>query len=134
MYDEFTLQDMMSYSPEYNPKNKRNPLPRPDFVIKEKGATIAILDAKYRDLWKKRLPREMLYQLGRYALVHNNVKNSTILYPTMSDDASEEKILINDPVSRSFQGSVTVRPVCVHQLDDLIQMQTSRSNNRIKEK
>ena len=118
----------------YNPNKKGDPLPRPDFVINEKGATIAILDAKYRDLWEKRLPREMLYQLGMYALVHNDVRSSTILYPTMNDDASEEKILINDPVSGSFHGSVTVRPVCVHQLDELIQMPVSRSTNRIKEK
>jgi 5-methylcytosine-specific restriction enzyme subunit McrC len=133
IFDELSLQGMMSYAPEYNPKNKRNPLPRPDFVIKDKGATKAILDAKYRDLWEKTLPREMLYQLGMYALVHNNVRGSTILYPTTSTEASEERIIINDPVSRDFQGSVTIRPVNVHQFDDLIQLPTSKPNSRMKE-
>ena len=130
--DEYSLKGMMSYAPDFNPNNRKSPLPRPDFIVKKDNKTIAILDAKYRDLWINPLPREMLYQLGMYALVHNDLKKSTILYPTVSSNASTEKIIINDPIKRSYQGSVSLRPIDIFKLEDMIQLPATVANNRIK--
>jgi 5-methylcytosine-specific restriction enzyme subunit McrC len=132
IFDEYSLKGVMSYSQNFNPKPRNDPLLRPDFIIKEGKATIAVLDAKYRDIWEKGLPREMLYQLGIYALVHSNVKGSTILYPTTHENASEERISIHDPISRDNLGKVTLRPIHLNQLNDCILMPSSKLNDRIK--
>lgn len=44
------------------------PRPRPDVVVEEGGRSRAVIDAKYRDLATRGVPREMLYQLSVYAL------------------------------------------------------------------
>ena len=119
---EHSLTGMLGYSASHNPQKRRAPLPRPDFVVQENGKSISILDAKYRDLWEKTLPREMLYQLGMYALVHSEIKESTILYPTMNPLASEMRININDPVKRIFQGCINLRPVLVQRFTDLTKL------------
>ena len=61
--DEESLYGMMRYAPAHNPRGKRSPAPRPDFIVRRGGKVVAMLDAKYRDLWEHDLPREMLYQL-----------------------------------------------------------------------
>ena len=84
------IEDMMVYVD--NPRKRLPPNPRPDFVIKKGRKIVAILDAKYRDLWEKPLPPGMLYQLVMYALSQDNCNCATILYPTMLGDAQEAKI------------------------------------------
>ena len=66
--DEKALRGMMRYHPAFNPRQRRSPTPRPDYIISQNKSIQAILDAKYRDLWEKHLPREMLYQLVVYAI------------------------------------------------------------------
>lgn len=71
-----------------------------------------LLDAKYRDLWERNLPREMLYQLAIYAVSGIGDKTSTILYPVMSDEPKIQKIDIRNPISPdSLKGEVLANVV-----------------------
>ena len=66
----------------------------------------AIVDAKYRDLWERPLPREMLYQLTLYALSHGDgVREAIIAYPTLADEAREQAVVLREPRT----GAVTAR-------------------------
>jgi len=118
--DEYKIRGMMSYVPGYNPKNKRAPTPRPDYVIQKDSRIISMLDAKYRDFAEKTLPREMLYQLSIYALSQSAGGIATILYPTGITGAMEERIQIKDPMSGDSLGQVILRPVNISYLDEII--------------
>lgn len=109
--DEYSLRDLMKYDPEFNPKCRQPPTPRPDYVITQNGKIKAVLDAKYRDLWQKPIPREMLYQLVIYAISHSKTPRSTILYPTMNNFAKEARIDISDLSYGNQIGQVCIRPV-----------------------
>lgn len=116
------LGGVMAYDAAYNPKRRIAPTPRPDYAIMHQGEVIAILDAKYRDIWEKSLSRDMLYQLALYALTHKK-RLATILYPTVSAGAKEERIVIHDPLTQRHQGTVITRPVNLMDLAGLITAQ-----------
>jgi 5-methylcytosine-specific restriction enzyme subunit McrC len=116
------LQDIFEYEPEFNPRSRRAPRPRPDLVVLQSGFATQLLDAKYRDLWEHPLPREMLYQLSIYTLSHIGKGTATILYPTTSP-AREARIAIRDPVGGQRRGLVTLRPVRLDELTELLTMQ-----------
>jgi 5-methylcytosine-specific restriction enzyme subunit McrC len=121
--DEFRLHDMMKYQPGKNPQGHLSPCPRPDFAIFKENTLMRLLDAKYRDLWAKPPTRDMLYQLSIYALSQEPGPKSqaAILYPTFNRSAKEAIIVINDPVTTCPRGMVTMRPVNLAILDELIQ-------------
>ncbi len=83
------------------------------------GKSVAVLDAKYRDLWEHKLGRDMLYQLALYAAVQPS-RIATILYPCTDANAKEARIDICDPVLQSQVAQVRLRPVNLSKLESLL--------------
>jgi len=128
--DEYGLKNMMYYLPGYNPLKKKAPTPRPDFLVQKSYRAVAVLDAKYRDLWELSLPREMLYQLAIYALSQKDLRQAAILYPSLNPLAQEARVVINDPMSGKRLGLVTLRPVDLLVLEHLIRLPNSLKTAR----
>ena len=120
--DEYRLKGMLSYVPGFNPVNRRSPEPRPDYIIQQDSNILAVLDAKYRDLFVKSLPREMLYQLSIYALSQISGGEAVILYPALSDAIQEARIEISEPLHGIRKGMVILRPINLLSLNNLINM------------
>lgn len=118
--DEYRIKGMMSYVPGYNPRNRKAPTPRPDYVIQKDSKILAMLDAKYIDLAERSLPSEVLYQLSIYALSQNEGGRAAILYPTDVTEMAEERIQIKDPISGEGRAQVILRPVNITYLDEMI--------------
>jgi len=127
--DEHGLKGMMKYNPKFNPQRRQSPIPRPDFVVMQKGKLCSILDAKYRDLWEKQLPREMLYQLVVYAVSNPNQPQSSILYPTTNINAKEARIDISDPIFGGQIGQVCLRPIHLPSVVELVSSGSVKSRN-----
>lgn len=111
--DEYPLMHMLKYNNEFNPKGSPPPTPKADYVIEQYGVIKAILDAKYRDLWRNKLPREMLYQLVIYAISQSKNPQSTILYPSTDSNAKEARIDVADVLYGKHIGQVCIRPVYI---------------------
>jgi len=119
--NEHRLKGMFAYTQSGNPRGRRAPMPRPDFVILSGNEVVSVLDAKYRDLWEQSLPREMLYQLAMYALGHSGSdRRAVILYPTLEGGMVEQAIALNDPVHEAEQARIVLRPVDLLKLEELI--------------
>lgn len=109
--DQYKLNDLFLYNPDFNPRNFKSPTPRPDFALISEGKLVKILDAKYKDLWGERIPSNMLYQLAIYAMNVDGNKEATIIYPSVSDTPSVQKIDIRNPISNSRLGEVILQPI-----------------------
>ncbi len=119
--DEHRLKEIFEYDRANNPQRRRAVVPRPDFAVITGGKVIEFLDAKYRDLWETRLPRDMLYQLAIYALSKNSgAPRSTILYPTLATDAVEQVVLLKDPIFGHRRAEIVLRPVNLLEMEGLI--------------
>jgi 5-methylcytosine-specific restriction enzyme subunit McrC len=127
---QFGLSDVFRYEATFNPRQKRTPTPRPDFVVWRQGRLAAIADAKYRDLWEHELPRDMLYQLTIYALSQRSCTRATILYPTNSTAAREARIAVNDPLTSEVRGEVCLRPIVISEFSDLVAARRTATANR----
>lgn len=114
--DQFSLHHMYTYTRNQNPKNRRSPTPRPDFAIVKSGKAVKLLDAKYRDLWEHSLPRDMLYQLSMYALSSDADKVATIIYPTLNEHATPQKININNPTTGEYMGAILLKSLNMNYL------------------
>lgn len=125
--DEHGLKGMMRYNPKFNPQRRQSPTPRPDYVVTQQGTICSILDAKYRDLWNKHLPREMLYQLVVYAISHHQHPQSSILYPTTDAKAKEARIDVTDPLFGRHIGQVCLRPVLLPLLEKMVTSKASQT-------
>lgn len=129
--DECRLNELFQYDSERNPRKRRAPVQKPDFVIRRDRKIVAILDAKYRDLWEKPLPRDMLYQLALYALAQKGIeRKAVILYPTLAANASDQAIHLREPVTGATQAEVILRPVKLIELEKLLRSEDWQSNKR----
>jgi 5-methylcytosine-specific restriction enzyme subunit McrC len=119
--NEKTLRGVFSYDAANNPRHCSSPKLRPDFLVLRNQRVVAMLDAKYRDLWARNLPREMLYQLALYAMGQEGVdRRATILYPTLDDAARQQVIFVKDPLCGTSKAQVIMRPVNLLKLDLLL--------------
>ena len=117
--EEHALRQLIRPDPEYSPRRRGGHIPRPDFAVFQRRRLVTYLDAKYRDIWEKGLPREMLYQLALYASAHEG-RTSAILYPTEHPEASEERLHICDMQNASIVSTVALRPVNMAELGRLV--------------
>jgi len=128
--DEYTLHELFAYTPGFNPQRKYAPKPRPDFAVMKGSRVVCLLDAKYRDLWERNLPREMLYQLSIYAVSGIGNNTAKILYPSMSSEAKLQKIDIKNPATGSKYAEVMLQPVSLPLVAELLNLS---SKVKIKE-
>jgi 5-methylcytosine-specific restriction enzyme subunit McrC len=127
--DEQVLKGMFVWETNMNPLRRRAPAPRPDFLVKDGNSVVAILDAKYRDLWKTQLPREMLYQLALYALSCKSVtQEAVILYPTLDIIAREQAVALLDPHGGSNLARIVLRPVDLNLLATVVGTKRNSAN------
>jgi len=118
--DQFQLRDMMQYVRSFNPKGRKSPRPRPDYVVRKGSTVVRILDAKYRDLWERDLGQDILYQLSIYAMSQKPGMEAVILYPSAEGPRPEARIELRDPVYGGRRAEVVVRAVDLARLEGLI--------------
>lgn len=119
--NESGIRNLFGWLSTANPRGWRDPIQRPDFTIRDGAATIAVLDAKYRDLWLRPLPANMLYQLALYAVAYPSTgSKSAILYPTSDRSACEQVIELRSPVGSARLALVVLRPVHLGELRDAL--------------
>jgi 5-methylcytosine-specific restriction enzyme subunit McrC len=128
--EEFALRGVFRRSPE-SPRRRAVPRLRPDFAAFTNGRLTMFVDAKYRDLWEKPLPPEMLYQLSIYAMSQGG-RTAAMLYPTHDEEAFEERIDIEDPVTESLRATVALRPVPLRILEELISAPPSAGRQALR--
>lgn len=120
IHDQYQLRGIFAYKSGHNPHRRRAPTPRPDFVISKGTETIGIIDAKYRDLWNRSLPRDMLYQLAIYALSQGHCGKATIIYPVVENTAKPQIITIRESFLGQQKAEVILSPINLIKMSALI--------------
>lgn len=115
--DQSRISNVVTYNKAYNPLKRPSPSLRPDYIVLDGNKTVAILDAKYRDLWASSLPPYMLYQLAMYALLGGCAQGAAILYPAANPEAAEQRVDICAPLAGTRQSQVVLRPVPLNLLE-----------------
>ncbi len=118
--EQHSIRELFSYQRSFNPRRKRAPKVRPDYVFRRGERIVGVADAKYRDLWERELGRDMLYQLSVYALSQPQCPVAAILYPSSNAGAKEARIAIHDPSSGGIRGEVHLRPINIDYIARLI--------------
>lgn len=111
---QYGIKNMFRWEP--GTQGRMDSVPRPDFALFVGGKCEALLDAKYRDLWDKSLPRDMLYQLAIYGLSQGTHAPAVILYPSSAPAARDRSIQVNDPVTGDLMARIVLRPVPIRRL------------------
>ena len=62
----------------------------------------------------------MLYQLAIYAVSGIGDKTATILYPTLNENPTVQKIDINDPITSLKMANVILQPINLIKISDLL--------------
>lgn len=129
--DQKAIRHLFAYSADSNPRNRRPPRPRPDYAFYCGGKLSSFMDAKYRDVWDRGLPSEWLYQLSIYALASPS-KTSVLLYASMTTEALDEQLEVNQPLLLSNHkiAYVIVRPVRLSYLAELVAPELARLRGR----
>ena len=131
--DEKTLQGMIRWGTKAIP-GKRLGAPRPDYVITKNGKIVALLDAKYRDIWKKGLPSNWLYQVSVYALAGQDKEryaSASIIYPTDASNAAPAEIEVLHPLRQTRLCTLWLRPVNLAELADLLNDQSKQAKKHL---
>lgn len=131
--EEYTLRDLFRADPRFGSGRRPLPKPRPDFAVFRAVSEVVYLDAKYRDLWEKSLPRDMLYQVALYAAAQREGA-AAMLYPTEAPGASEERFEICAPGDGEVSARVALRPVRLDHLEALIRMPPSVARDQQRAK
>ncbi|CAG9238175.1 conserved hypothetical protein [Paraburkholderia tropica] len=116
-----TVEDQRRIRGMFSSTSRRTPSPRPDYALVRGKRLQGFYDAKYRELWRSKLPTEWLYQLTVYALASPST-NSVLLYASMAADPRDEEILIRQPLVGTGKalGAVILRPVPLERLAALV--------------
>jgi 5-methylcytosine-specific restriction enzyme subunit McrC len=130
--EQFQLNEMFSFEAGFNPRRRRTPTPRPDFALMKGNKVVKLMDAKYKDLWQASLPRDMLYQLGIYALSSEGDKTATIIYPSDNVLATTQKIAINDPTNNYNMGTVLLKSLNLNKVAVLLQDVTKNRRELVR--
>jgi len=131
--EEHRLTEIMEYSPEQNPQHRRRPTPRPDFALLGQGVPLRFFDAKYRDLWDRNLPADMLYQLAIYAMLGGASRTSVILYPALEAATTDQRIDVRNALGGLPQGSVILRGVDLVRMQQAIEKRDTKASRALVE-
>ncbi|MGB3552784.1 MAG: hypothetical protein WA993_19045 [Candidatus Binatus sp.] len=126
-----SLSDALRYQPDANPLRRKNPPLRPDFVVTQKNHVVAVLDAKYKDLWEKSPDASWLYQMAVYGSAFREKAEAVMLYPSTVEGVTDQRLEIRNPATGRLFGVVVLRAVNVSRLVSVIVANDKRMGEKL---